>query len=159
MKLKHTLMLIYGNKTNLLISLLVIFILLSAFSQSEKTTTNITVKVVDLRSNDGKVGLTLFNAEEGFPSEPDNAIAKKYIEIKDKTAQATFENVAEGKYAIAVYHDEDEDGEIETNWIGIPKEGTGSSNNPKSRMGPPRYKDCEFDTRQSKELIIKMKYF
>jgi len=129
------------------------------FAQSEKATVNITVKVVDLRSNDGKVGLTLFNAEEGFPSEPDNAIAKKYIEIKDKTAQATFENVAEGKYAIAVYHDEDEDGEIETNWIGIPKEGTGSSNNPKSRMGPPRYKDCEFDTRQSKELIIKMKYF
>ena len=142
-----------------LISIFVVLISFSGFAQSEKATVNITVKVVDLRSNDGKVGLTLFNAEEGFPSEPDNAIAKKYIEIKDKTAQATFENVAEGKYAIAVYHDEDEDGEIETNWIGIPKEGTGSSNNPKSRMGPPRYKDCEFDTRQSKELIIKMKYF
>jgi len=142
-----------------LISIFVVLISFSGFAQSEKATVNIIVKVVDLRSNNGKVGLTLFNTEQGFPSEPDNAIAKKYIEIKDKTVLATFENVPIGKYAIAAYHDEDEDTEIETNWMGIPKEGTGSSNNPKSRMGPPRYKDCEFDTRQTKELTIKMKYF
>jgi uncharacterized protein (DUF2141 family) len=142
-----------------LITLFLIFISFCTFSQTEKATVIIAVKVVDLRSNDGKVGLTLFNAEEGFPSTPENAIQKRYVDISNNTAEATFENVPEGKYAIAAYHDEDEDGEIETNWIGIPKEGTGSSNNPKSRMGPPRYEDCEFDTRQTKEILIKMKYF
>jgi len=130
----------------------------TGFSQGDSLT-SIKVEVIDLRNSDGKVGLTLFDAEEGFPSEPDNAIRKLYVDVNNKTASATFENVPEGKYAIAVYHDEDEDGEIETNWIGIPKEGTGSSNNPKSRMGPPRYEDCEFDTHQTTNLTIRMKYF
>jgi uncharacterized protein (DUF2141 family) len=142
----------------LFICLILVFTSSGGYTQSDSAVT-ITVMVVDLRSNDGKVGLTLFDAEEGFPSEPDNAIRKLYIDINNKTAQATFENVPEGKYAIAAYHDEDEDGEIETNWIGIPREGTGSSNNPKGRMGPPRYEDCEFDTRITKDLVIKMKYF
>jgi uncharacterized protein (DUF2141 family) len=133
------------------------FVCIGGIAQNDSTT--ITVNVIDLRSNEGKVGLTLFNAAEGFPSKPEMAIDKKYVDISNLTATAAFEKVKPGKYAIAVYHDEDEDGEIETNWIGIPKEGTGSSNNPKSRMGPPRYEDCEFDTRETRQLTIRMKYF
>jgi uncharacterized protein (DUF2141 family) len=141
----------------IILYVVVLFLSISGFSQSDSST-SIRVKVTDLRSNDGKVGLTLFNTAEGFPGNPNNAIDKKYVDVTNKTAFATFEKVPPGKYAIAVYHDEDEDGEIETNFIGIPKEGIGSSNNPKSRMGPPRYEDCEFDTRKTQELTIIMKY-
>lgn len=138
--------------------IILILAMCNGFAQNNPTT-NISVEVTDLRSNDGKVGITLFNSADDFPSNPDAAIAKKYIGITNKTAQTIFENIPEGTYAIAVYHDEDEDGEIETNFIGIPKEGTGSSNNPKSRMGPPRYEDCEFDTKTTGQLTIKMTYF
>nr|NQU89441.1 DUF2141 domain-containing protein [Bacteroidota bacterium] len=116
------------------------------FAQTDSTT--IVVNVIELRSNDGKVGITLFNSEDGFPGDSDKAIEKRYVEIRNYSAETVFENIPAGKYAIAVYHDEDGDREIETNFIGIPKEGTGSSNNPKSRMGPPRFRDCVFDTRE-----------
>ncbi len=143
---------------SIFLCLLLTILSLSGITQNDSII-SITVNVVELRSIEGKVGITLFNAAEGFPTEPEKAIDKKYVEIYNKTAEAIFENVPVGKYAIAVYHDEDENQEIETNFIGIPREGTGSSNNPKSRMGPPRYKDCEFDTRKTRRLTIKMKYF
>lgn len=147
----------YFNTKNLILFFFLSLISIAGIAQNETTT--ITVTVVNLRNSEGKVGLTLFDAEEGFPSKPENAIDKKYVDISNLTATATFENVKPGKYAIAAYHDEDEDQEIETNWMGIPKEGTGSSNNPKGRMGPPRYEDCEFDTSETQQLTIKMKYF
>ena len=144
------------------IRFIVFFLFISSMSQrvlAQQDSTTITVTVTELRNNNGMVGITIFNSEDGFPSDPDKAIEKRYVEIKNQIAETKFENLPSGKYAIAVYHDEDEDGEIETNFIGIPKEGTGSSNNPKSRMGPPRYEDCEFDTREIRELTIVMKYF
>jgi len=146
------------HSKQLIVLFLILLFSIHGFAQNDSITT-ISVKVIDLRNNDGKVGVTLFNSDEGFPSEYENAIDKKYVEINNKTAETIFENVPQGTYAIAVYHDEDEDGEIETSFIGIPREGVGSSNNPKSRMGPPRYRDCVFDTRQIQDLEIVMKYF
>jgi uncharacterized protein (DUF2141 family) len=145
-------------KNIILIALLLILVLPRGICQTDSTA-NITVEITGLRSSEGKVGISLFNSEEGFPGDSDRAIERAYIDIQNQSAIVIFENLAPGKYAIAVYHDEDEDGEIETNFIGIPKEGTGSSNNPKARMGPPRYEDCKFDIAVTNYLKIEMKYF
>lgn len=145
-------------KSIILIAFLLILILPRGICQSDSTAT-ITVEITGLRSSDGKVGISLFRSEEGFPGDSEKAIERAYIEIENQSATVIFEDLLPGNYAIAVYHDEDEDGEIETNFIGIPKEGTGSSNNPKARMGPPRYEDCKFDIATTNYLKIEMKYF
>jgi uncharacterized protein (DUF2141 family) len=52
--------------------------------------------------------------------------------------------LAYGSYAIQVYHDTDSNNELKTNWIGIPREPVGISNNAKGKMGPPSFKDAVF---------------
>jgi uncharacterized protein (DUF2141 family) len=46
---------------------------------------------------------------------------------------------------LAAFHDENDNGKLDTNWIGIPKEGLASSNNAKGRMGPPKWRDASFE--------------
>lgn len=49
-----------------------------------------------------------------------------------------------GEYALSVFHDVDDDGKLERNFIGIPKEPAGLSNNLRPKFGPPRFKDAKF---------------
>lgn len=50
-----------------------------------------------------------------------------------------FKDVAPGRYAVQVIHDENASGKLDSNAIGLPKEGYGFSNNPRSLFGPPRF--------------------
>ncbi|MCF8369352.1 MAG: DUF2141 domain-containing protein [Bacteroidales bacterium] len=145
------------NIKRTLLPVYLLFFFLNIIAQNDSSTV-IVVKVIGLRNDNGSVGITLFNSAEGFPMDFNKAIRKKYIEIKNNTVETTFKDVPEGAYAIAVYHDEDNDRKMDTNFLGIPKEGTGSSNNPKPRMGPPVYTNCQFETKNSTSLIIIMKY-
>ena len=49
-----------------------------------------------------------------------------------------------GEYGISVFHDVDGNNELNTNWIGIPNEPVGMSNDAKGKMGPAKYKDAKF---------------
>jgi len=63
-----------------------------------------------------------------------------------------FNDLAPGNYAASVFHDVNKNGELDTNWIGIPKEAYGFSNNARGTMGPPDYEDCVFQV-NSKSVI------
>jgi uncharacterized protein (DUF2141 family) len=49
-----------------------------------------------------------------------------------------------GEYALSVFHDVNDDGKLERNFIGLPKEPAGLSNNLRPKFGPPRFKDAKF---------------
>jgi uncharacterized protein (DUF2141 family) len=49
-----------------------------------------------------------------------------------------------GEYAISIIHDKNRNGRLDTNFIGIPKEPFGFSNNPKIKFGPPSFSDAKF---------------
>ena len=49
-----------------------------------------------------------------------------------------------GDYAISIYYDVNNNGDLDTNFIGIPKEPVALSNNAKAKLGPPKYKDAVF---------------
>lgn len=57
---------------------------------------------------------------------------------------AVFQNLPAGEYAVSVYHDENNNKKMDTNFFGIPKEGVGASNNARGHLGPPKYKDAKF---------------
>jgi uncharacterized protein (DUF2141 family) len=58
-----------------------------------------------------------------------------------------------GKYAISIFHDTNEDGELSTNFIGIPKEPYGFSNNPKAKFGPPSFEQSLFEFVEDGQVI------
>ena len=101
--------------------------------------------VRSLRSEKGRVGCALYGSERGFPKDRDAALETRWCDIaSDKTASCQFDDVVAGTYAIACFHDENNNGKLDTNLLGIPTEGVGVSNDAKGFMGPPKFKDAAF---------------
>ncbi len=50
-----------------------------------------------------------------------------------------------GKYAAVIYHDENDNHKFDRNWIGMPTEGYGVSNNPEYFLAPPSFEEAAFD--------------
>lgn len=70
-----------------------------------------------------------------------------------------FTNLPEGVYAVSVFHDENMNQKLDKNFMGIPKEGYGASNNPKKKMGPPDFEETKFQlSGQAQSLEIKLMY-
>lgn len=132
---------------------------LTAFGQNQDKGT-IKVVVYGLRNNNGQVGIRIFDKSDGFPSEREKAM--KEVFVKPVNGEANFEipNWLFGTYAIGSIHDENANKEFDKNFIGIPKEGFGTSNNPKIIFGPPPFKQASFTLNQTEmTLKIKMVYF
>ena len=52
--------------------------------------------------------------------------------------------LAPGVHAVAIYHDEADTGRLRTNWLGVPPDGVGASNNPRGLLGPPAFPQAAF---------------
>ena len=66
-------------------------------------------------------------------------------------------DVAPGRYALLVIHDENRNGKLDT-MLGLPREGFGFSRNPALRMGPPHYGDVNFAVAGHSHQAVKLKY-
>jgi len=66
---------------------------------------------------------------------------------------------APGFYAVSVFHDENMNQKLDKNFVGVPKEGYGASNNPKKKMGPPSFEETKFQlSGMEQSLEIKLMY-
>jgi uncharacterized protein (DUF2141 family) len=104
-------------------------------------TASLTVVVTNSRSNKGKMHFALFDSPKGFT---DNAIDGGAVVIKDRKAEWMIKKLKPGEYAIACYHDENGDGKFNQNFIGIPLENYGFSNEARAGLGPPSWKKVVF---------------
>ena len=102
------------------------------------------VDVEGLRSDRGQVLCALFSSAADFPKKADKAVAHAKSEIVGGHATCEFQGVPPGTYAIAVFHDENSNGKLDTNFMGIPREGVGASNNAKGHFGPPKFSAAAF---------------
>lgn len=136
---------------------LCVLVPLVGLAQSES---EIVVNVQKVRSADGKVGCSIFSKDEGFPMKSEQADKRLWAKIDAGKATCTFGGIKAGTYAIAVFHDEDSSGKINTKSFGRPTEGWGVSNNvPARRFGPPEYDKAKFKyDGGNKSLSIKLIY-
>lgn len=131
----------------------------SRLSADETRTGRIRVRITGLRSHDGELSLALFNDRKGFPGKDDRAFRSGNIPASGEEHLFTFDSVPCGTYALSVRHDENRNGKLDTNFLGMPKEGVGVSNNPRSRFGPPSFKDASFTLEGGEtELVIQLRY-
>jgi len=103
--------------------------------------------------------VALFRAGEGFPNDASQAIHTQAADIDPQTlsAQVVFADLPAGVYAVSVFHDENMNEKLDKNFMGVPKEGYGASNNPKKKMGPPNFEETKFQlggTEQSVEIKL-----
>jgi uncharacterized protein (DUF2141 family) len=118
------------------------------------------VTVTGIRNSKGEININLFNKDDGFPKESSKAILHLRGKITNGTSILTFENIHFGKYAISVYHHENNNNKIDKTWYGMPTEGIAVSNNAKGSIsGPPTFDAAKFDFNASKKVIaIKLDY-
>lgn len=103
---------------------------------------DITVNIENLKSNEGYVYISLYNTETSFLGKGYKSTMSK---IENKSCTIVFKEVPNGVYAISFFHDENGNKKMDTNFMGIPKEDYGCSNNAKGFMGPPKWKDAKFE--------------
>jgi uncharacterized protein (DUF2141 family) len=119
----------------------------------------VTVQPDRFRSDKGKLVCLAFNREKGFPERHELAFQRVSAPIAAGAASCTFVDLPPGKYAFAFLHDEDDNGEIRTNFFGFPVEGWGVSNDMPARgFGPPHFRDCVMDVQGDLRLTLKMRY-
>jgi uncharacterized protein (DUF2141 family) len=115
-----------------------------AFAQSPSCP-GIHVKVLDIRNSTGTVDCALFNSPVGFPTEALFSATKvMVIKVRKTEARCDFEDIPPGTYALAVVHDENMNGKLDTNWLGIPTEGYGFSNDVKALLSSPSFSAASF---------------
>lgn len=97
------------------------------------------VQVAEYKTTQGSLYAQLFN-EQG------DVIANIIQPMEDKEVQTyTFKNLKAGKYALRVFHDKNNNGKLDTSFLGIPKERFGFSNNVMGKLGPPSFEDQLFE--------------
>lgn len=120
---------------------------------------SIKVLVVDFHNNEGEADCVLFGSPEGFPSDSKIAMKRTKSKIENRQAVCIFSGVSPGDYAVSVFHDENANGILDRNLIGIPKEGVGASNDAVAKSGPPKFDDARFSYQGGQQtLTIHLKY-
>ncbi|WP_376697264.1 DUF2141 domain-containing protein [Wenzhouxiangella sp. EGI_FJ10305] len=103
------------------------------------------MEILDIKNSTGTVACALFDAPEGFPTEfLRHATRIMMMKIEDTKGRCDFLNIEPGTYALAVIHDENMDGKMDTNWLGAPTEGYGFSAKAKISMSAPSFEDASF---------------
>lgn len=130
-----------------IITLTILFICSLMSAQNVK----LTVTVSGVKNNKGAVKVGLYNSDGTFLKTTYKSLAS---EIKNNKAVVIFDNLPAGEYAISTYHDENNDGKLNRNAMGIPSEDYAASNNAKGFMGPPSYTDAKFTVGKDSKIEI-----
>ena len=151
--LAEKLLIDFTIKYNLMKSLLIFFALWQSIIPTKNP--QLTINISNIETMKGEIKVGIFNSDQLFLKEG-VAIRNYSIKVEKNTAVLTITDLPKGDYAVTMYHDENSDNKMNTNFIGIPKEPYGFSNNVKPIMSAPKYKDCKFTLDQNKTLVIKL---
>jgi len=118
------------------------------------------VTILNIRSSIGTVDCALFESPKGFPTDVfRSAMRLVAMKVRNAKARCDFEDVASGTYALVVLHDENMNGRLDINWLGIPREGYGFSKDAKSPLRAPSFSEASFDYRgETLDLAITLRY-
>lgn len=128
--------------------------LISFITCNAQETYNLTVHFIGMESDNGAVFSGLYNTESSFLK---TNYKGDIVKITNKKATVIFNSIPKGTYAVSAFHDENDNKKMDTNFIGIPKEPIGVSNDATGFMGPPKYNDAKFPIHQNTTITIRIK--
>lgn len=106
-----------------------------------ENTATFELEVNGLGKVEGELRIAMFNSQDSYTKEPVFAVV---LPVDSTTIVWSIDELPYGDYAIAVYHDKNANGKLDTNVVGIPKERYGFSNNARGRFGPASWNDSFF---------------
>ena len=120
----------------------------------------LTVEITNIQNNKGKIVLAVFKDNDSFRKE-EAFLKKSYHKNNLKMGEMTVKiKLGQGIYGITILDDENNDGKMKYNLIGLPKEGYGFSNFYHKGMSRPNLEDFNFIVnKKNKTIHVKLKYF
>jgi uncharacterized protein (DUF2141 family) len=120
------------------------------------------LSIEGISSDKGNVYVSIYISTEGFPGNKELAHTSRVTaaaEASDGAILLNFPSVPAGWFVVAVLHDKDGNGALSFNWLGIPKEKYGFSQNPGSFFGPPDFDDAAvfLEPGETKQLTVTLK--
>ena len=99
------------------------------------------ITVEGAKNKKGTIQVAVYKPSDDFPNK--NFFIGQRRSNPGSIVNLIFSDIPEGQYAIAVFHDENGNDELDTNFIGIPKEPYGFSNNASATFGPPSFEKAK----------------
>jgi uncharacterized protein (DUF2141 family) len=95
---------------------------------------SVRVQIHGVRNTNGDIACGIFNSADGYPDETPKAYKTLRMASPGNNAICQFNDLPPGTYAVAVFHDENANGKLDKNFLGIPREGYGASHNVRPKM-------------------------
>jgi len=125
------------------------------YAQTEKY--KLTVLIEGIKKQRGKLDVTLYKNPKSFPKDTGEYMSKSVF-VNSETEKCIF-IVSKGYYAIALYHDENNNNDCDMNFFGLPTEGIGFSNNIRPILSAPSFKSCQFYVSKNMAIHIHLLYY
>jgi len=138
------------------VSLIGLFLLFTSFHTSKDSTSNLTVTVTNIQNGKGKISFGLFRQVDMFPVKG-KQFKGVFIDTKKPSTKYTFEHLANGCYAVAIFHDENGNGCLDKNMFGAPTEAYGFSRNARGTFSAPSFEEAKIELKENKSIEIWIK--
>jgi uncharacterized protein (DUF2141 family) len=134
----------------------------AAQTTDETAPAKVLLKSSQMRNLRGQLCVSMFTTAEGFPADGDKSVFSRCFKFEElnENSEIILTHPNSSSFAVALFHDENGDSQLNTGAFGIPLEGFGFSNNPKIRFSAPKYSECVVQPTDSPHnLSIELRYF
>jgi uncharacterized protein (DUF2141 family) len=129
-------------------------------NDNDNDTGQVIIDVSGVRGERGQIVAAIYLGASGFPEDPKAVHTDRTVPITGRQQRLVFDRVPAGPFAVAVYHDEDADGEMDKGMFGMPAEGYGFSRDAAAQFGPPSFESARLTLAGGQQLPvpIRMRY-
>lgn len=113
----------------------------------------LSVSIEGVQTSEGSVKVAIYDREEGF-LEFEQVVKTGRAKAKKGVTELAIDDLPSGEYALAIFHDENDNDILDSNWLGIPKERVCFSKAKMKIFGPPSFKECAFHLVSDKEITV-----
>ncbi|MCE7995013.1 MAG: DUF2141 domain-containing protein [Roseivirga sp.] len=122
-------------------------------------TITITVTVEGIRNSSGSIAIALHNEESDSDFPEAEAFREESVSLNSSgDVEIVFEDIPAGDYAVALMHDENDNGDLDFNEFGMPIEGFGFSNEAMGDQGPPDFDQAAFSAEKDTDITVSLIY-
>lgn len=133
--------------------LIIFFTLFILNTPSE--TKDLKLTITNIQHMEGNLVIGVYNSGGRF-LEAGQAFRTISVDVNNGTEVVVVENLPLGTYAVSMYHDKNSNGKCDRNFLGIPKEPYGFSNNFRPKFSAPTFNDCKFILSSDQDMEISL---
>jgi len=125
----------------------------SVIAQNKNEVSRLTIEISGFESDEGQAIITIFDSEKGWLKDP---VKRLFQKIKSNKCVVEIDSLKFGTYGVTVIHDDNFNSKMDTNFLGIPSEDYGFSNDAEPSFGPAKWEDAKFEI-NNQQTNIKIK--